>query len=45
MHNYGRPFEYVHSDLWGPKRVVTRGVESFSSLLLMISLEEYGSTF
>jgi hypothetical protein len=45
MHNSSRPFEYVHSDLWGPASVTTHmGVHIFL-LLSMIILKENGFTF
>lgn len=45
VHNSIIPFRYVHLDLWGPIRVETHGVDFISSILLMISLEEFMSTF
>lgn len=44
-HNDSEPFEYIYSDLCDPTRVATHKVVSISSLLLIISLEGYESTY
>ena len=45
MHNSSKPFEYVHSDLWGPSKTLTHGGGSYFLSIIDIILEECGSLF